>query len=52
MLPGNPAQKLGMTEAELKAAMDSGKTIEQIAEEKGIDLPPRPPFMGGMHEND
>ncbi len=36
---GNIAEKLGMTEDELKAAIDSGKTIEQIATEKGITLP-------------
>ena len=40
------AEKLGMTEAELKAAFDSGKTIEEIATEKGITLPSRPAFMG------
>ena len=51
------AEKLGLTADELKAALDSGKTIQQIAEEKGIDLPP-PPMMKGrghgfMHfEND
>lgn len=39
------AEKLGMTADELKAELDSGKTIEQIAEEKGVDLPARP--MGG-----
>jgi hypothetical protein len=38
----NIAEKLGMTEAELKAAIDGGKTIEQIATEKGITLPARP----------
>lgn len=36
---GNIAEKLGMTESELKAALDSGTTIEQIATEKGITLP-------------
>lgn len=40
------AEKLGMTQDELKAAIDSGKTIEQIAEEKGVELPARP--AGGM----
>ena len=39
------ATKLGLTEEELKTAFDSGKTIEQIAEEKGITLPDRP-MMG------
>jgi hypothetical protein len=33
------ATKLGMTETDLKAALDSGKTIEQIATEKGVTLP-------------
>lgn len=45
--PGDLAEKFGMTPEELKAAIDSGKTIEQIAEEKGVSLPPRPAF-GGM----
>lgn len=39
---GKLAEKLGMTEAELKAAIDGGKTIEQIATEKGVTLPARP----------
>ncbi len=39
---------LGMTAEELKAAIDSGKTIDQIAEEKGVELPARPPMRGGM----
>ncbi len=41
---GNPealATKFGMTADELKAALDSGKTIEDIAKEKGITLPVR-----------
>ncbi len=46
------AEKLGMTKEELKAEIDSGKTIEDIAEEKGIDLPKRPPFMGGGMRGD
>lgn len=46
---GDLAAKLGMTEAELKAAIEGGKTIEQIATEKGITLPARPPFMGRGH---
>ncbi|MBP9774168.1 MAG: hypothetical protein KBD00_06135 [Candidatus Peribacteraceae bacterium] len=37
----NIATKLGMTDVELKAAFDSGKTIEQIATEKGVTLPMR-----------
>lgn len=37
--PAFIADKLGMTADELKAALDSGKTIKDIAEEKGIDLP-------------
>lgn len=39
--PGDLAAKLGMTETELKAAIDSGKTIQQIATEKGVTLPAR-----------
>lgn len=42
---GKLAEKLGMTVDELKAALESGKTIEQIATEKGVTLPERP--MGG-----
>lgn len=36
---GKLAETLGMTEDELKAAIESGKTIREIAEEKGVDLP-------------
>ncbi len=43
--PEKIAEKLGMTADELKAALDSGKTIRDIAEEKGITLPEPP--MGG-----
>lgn len=32
-------EKLGMTEEEFTAAVDSGKTIEEIAEEQGVELP-------------
>ncbi len=46
------AEKLGMTADELKAALSSGKTIEQIATEKGITLPARPAFGGRMHGMD
>jgi hypothetical protein len=41
------AKKLGMTEDELQAALKSGKTIEQLAQEKGVTLPPPP--AGGKH---
>lgn len=41
------SEKLGMTAEELKAALESGKSIEQIAEEKGIDLPSPPRHRGG-----
>lgn len=47
--PGDLAAKLGMTETELKAAIDSGKTIQQIATEKGVTLPARPAFGGRGH---
>lgn len=40
--PGDLAEKLGMTEDELKAELDGGKTIEDIATEKGVTLPARP----------
>lgn len=49
---GMLAEKLGMTEEELKSALDSGKTIEEIAAEKGIELPARPEGFGkgrGIH---
>lgn len=42
---GMLAEKLGMTPEELKAEIEAGKTIEEIAEEKGVELPERP--MGG-----
>lgn len=38
------AEELGMTSDQLKAELDGGKTIEQIAEEKGVELPARPAF--------
>jgi len=40
--PGDLAEKLGMTADELKTELDAGKTIEDIASEKGITLPARP----------
>lgn len=43
------AEKLGMTADELKAELDAGKTIQQIAEEKGVDLPAPPMGMGDRH---
>ncbi|MDD5055307.1 MAG: hypothetical protein PHZ00_03490 [Candidatus Peribacteraceae bacterium] len=33
------AEKLGMTKDELQAALDSGQTVQQIAESKGVTLP-------------
>lgn len=47
-MKANIAGKLGMTEDELKAAIAGGKTIEQIAQEKGVTLPARPQGMHGM----
>jgi len=38
------AEKLGMTPDELKDALESGKTVDDIAEEKGVELPERPSF--------
>lgn len=35
------AEKFGMTADEMKAALDSGKSIEDIAKEKGMTLPAR-----------
>ena len=40
------ASKLGMTEADLKTALAGGKTIQEIATEKGVTLP-APQMMGG-----
>lgn len=42
----NLAEQFGMTEDELKAALDAGQTIQQIATEKGVELP-EPPLRGG-----
>jgi len=39
---GKMAEKLGMTEDELRTALDSGKTMQEIATKKGITLPTRP----------
>lgn len=51
--PAELAAKLGMTQAELKAALDGGKTIQQIAQEKGVTLPmPHRGGFGRMHDND
>ncbi len=52
MMGGMLAEKLGMTPDELKAAIDSGKTIEDIAKEKGVTLPPKPMHDGRDMEND
>lgn len=41
-IKGNLAENLGMTEEELRAELESGKTPEEIAEEKGVELPARP----------
>ncbi len=49
--PDALAEKLGMTADELKAALDSGKTIQDIAKEKGIDLP-APPMWKMRGEDD
>jgi hypothetical protein len=40
------AETLGMTKEEIKAALGSGKTIEDLAKEKGVELPER---RMGMH---
>lgn len=44
MMKFDLAEELGLTKEELKAELDSGKTIEQIAEDKGVELPARPAF--------
>lgn len=54
--PEKLAELLGMTTDELRAALDSGTTIEELASQKGVELPARPeggprghmPFMGMM----
>lgn len=38
------AEEFGMTKEELKAALEGGKTIQELAEEKGVELPARPAF--------
>ncbi len=42
------AEKLGLTAEELKAALESGKSIEDIATEKGVTLPARPEGKGNF----
>lgn len=42
------AERLGMTQAELQTALDSGKTFQDIAREKDITLPSGP---GGRFGN-
>lgn len=44
MAKGVLATKLGMTEAELQTAISGGKTVEQLAAEKGMTLPSRGDF--------
>lgn len=46
--PEKLAETLGLTADELKTQLDAGKTIEEIAAEKGVTLPERPAFGGGM----
>jgi hypothetical protein len=41
------AEKLGMTVDELQDELDSGKTIREIAEERGVEAPARPQRGGG-----
>jgi len=47
------AEKLGITEAELQAALDSGETIKEIAEEEGVELQcaGKRGFGGRWHKN-
>ena len=46
----NLTEKLGMTEAELKTALEGGKTIQEIATEKGVELPEPKLKMHGDRE--
>jgi hypothetical protein len=41
-MKGMLAEKLGMTPDELRAVLESGKSIEEIAEERGVELPAHP----------
>jgi len=41
------AQRFGMTEAELQKELDSGKTLQDIAKEKGVSLPVGRGSFGG-----
>jgi len=45
---GRMADRLGMTEEELRTEMESGKTVQEIARERGIEDFPAP---GGMRGN-
>ena len=39
---GKLAELLGMTEQELQAAIESGQTIQELADAAGVELPARP----------
>ena len=43
---GQIAELLGLTQEELKARLDAGETIEEIAAELGVELPERPEGRG------
>jgi|GEM_PF-1042462 len=46
--PGILAEKFGMTPEELKTVLESGKTLQEIAKEKGVELPEKVMlFRGG-----
>lgn len=44
MMKGHMENKLGLTPEEVRAKIESGMTIEEIAEEQGVTLPERPAF--------
>lgn len=41
------AQRLGMSETDLQKELDSGKTFQQIAQERGVALPTREQRQSG-----
>lgn len=49
--PEQLATKLGMTATELRSALEDGKTIKEIAEEKGFELPERKNMRGRRNDD-
>ncbi len=49
--PEQLATKLGMTATELRSALEDGKTMKEIAEEKGVELPMRMKMHRGRDDD-